>query len=208
MSLAVWTWLLPSTANTCLRLKQLHQTCVVHTGPIRREGVFRVGSLDTDHQTFSVGNARLRTCWRHISPNTEILSCPRLTLSVQCTAFTNAKNWECIGHRLSVRCLRGQRSVSVCSKKHSRDFSKISTSKIENMRFIFSKAPKHHYKSHQGLSVLSHRPKPANTSIYSPKCWNSRCPFTRQKSWAPDALQGAIGRSNLAFGAQTMAMCH
>jgi len=41
------------------------------------------------------------------------------------------------------------------------------------------------------------QPRPATTSIYSPKGWNSCCPFIGQNTWAPNALQGATGRSNL-----------
>ena len=106
----------------------MHQ---VHTGPICREGVFGAGSLDVGHRTLSY--VRYHECFCSEPPD----------------AHHQTRSCYCVW----VRCVHPNKYHSPDAQSASdaapdaantsiwQDFFKLSTGTIENMCFIFSKAP-------------------------------------------------------------------
>ena len=142
-----------------------HQTRSVHIGSVPREVVFHAGSPDANHRMCPLSTRLLlrEHCTRAGAPDAETTSGPRPILSVRCSAFTCQTLTTHRTCRLSVRCPRSERRVSVFSEKHSGDFSKLSIGAIENMHFIFSKAlnptnqnPSLLYKLHLLFKMYQH----------------------------------------------------
>ena len=120
---------------------QHHRTCPEHTGPVRRELRKLARSPDTSHRTHPerpvlTGLMRREGHQNARTPDAEhqTHSGPSGALCTPAPQTPHGRSGPASGAtNSSVRC-----------EKHSRDFSKFTTSAIENIHLTFSKSAKSH----------------------------------------------------------------